>query len=74
MCEQAGRFVEIERVLGVSIGWGLPGWVTLVCRLPRPLAFGLLRVLDGLARQFPRLADVVVVVGRPRESHEVSSA
>ena len=66
MREQASRHVDVERVEGVSIGWGLPGWASLVCRLPRPLAFFLLRRLDALARQFPRLADVVVVVGRPR--------
>ena len=74
MQEQAGRFVEVERVLGVSIGWGLPGWATFVCRIPRPVAFMMLRGLDWLARQFPSLADVVVVVGRPRAACEVSSA
>lgn len=68
MREQASRHVEVETTLGVSIGWGLPGWATLVCRLPRPLAFTLLRGLDALARQFPTLSDVVVLVGRPRRA------
>ena len=66
MREQASRHVDVETALGVSIGWGLPGWATLVCHLPRPLAFTLLRGLDGLARRFPTLADVVVIVGRPK--------
>ena len=66
MKEQAARHVDIETALGVSIGWGLPGWATLVCHLPRPLAFTLLRGLDALARRFPTLADVIVIVGRPR--------
>ena len=64
--EQASRHLEIESVQGVSIGWGLPGWATLVCRLPRPLAQLMLRGLDALARQWPTLSDVVVLVGRPR--------
>lgn len=68
MREQASRYVEIERLQGVSIGWGLPGWATLVCRLPRPFVDACLRGLDALARQFPTLADVVVVVGRPRRA------
>ena len=72
----AARHVDIETALGVSIGWGLPGWATLVCQLPRPLAFALLRGLDALARRFPTLADVIVIVGRPRaaERHETKRA
>lgn len=66
MKEQAARHVEIERVQGVSIGWGLPGWATLACHLPRPVVDVILEGLDALARQFPTLADVIIVVGRPR--------
>ena len=66
MKEQASRHLELETFQGVSIGWGLPGWATLVCRLPRPLAWTLLRGLDAIARQWPTLSDVVVLVGRPR--------
>lgn len=68
MREQAGRWLEIERVQGVSIGWGMPGWVTLVGVLPGPLVDLALRGLDALARRFPTLADVVVLVGRPRRA------
>jgi ubiquinone/menaquinone biosynthesis C-methylase UbiE len=63
---QAAPYLEIERLQGVSIGWGLPGWATLVCHLPRPLAWAMLRGLDALARQWPTLSDVIVLVGRPR--------
>jgi SAM-dependent methyltransferase len=66
MREQAGRAVEIEQVIGISLGWGMPGWTALLGRLPAPLAQGLLRLADGLARRLPSLADVVVLVGRPR--------
>ena len=74
MKEQASRHLEIETLQGVSIGWGLPGWATLVCHLPRPLAWALLRGLDAIARQWPTLSDVVVLVGRPRRArHEAST-
>lgn len=66
MREQANRAFEIERVIGISLGWGMPGWTGLLGRLPLPLAHGLLRAADRLARVFPGLADVVVIVGRPR--------
>ena len=66
MREQAGRAVQVERVIGISLGWGMPGWTGLLGRLPSPLARGLLRLADGLARLAPSLADVVVLVGRPR--------
>jgi SAM-dependent methyltransferase len=73
MKEQASRHVDIETIEGVSIGWGLPGWATLVCRLPRPLVDVLLKGLDTLARQFPTLSDVIIVVGRPRLDRSTSS-
>lgn len=74
MKEQAAKHIEIERLEGVSIGWGMPGWATLACHLPRPLVDLLLKGLDGLARQFPTLADVIVVVGRPRLDRSTTSA
>jgi SAM-dependent methyltransferase len=66
MREQAERAVEIDRVIGISLGWGMPGWTGLLARLPSPIAAGLLRLADGIARLVPSLADVVVLVGRPR--------
>ncbi len=74
MKEQAAKYVEIESLQGISIGWGLPGWATLACHLPRPLVDVILRGLDALARQFPTLADVIVLVGRPRSDRSTSSA
>jgi SAM-dependent methyltransferase len=73
MRQQAARHVDIETVEGVSIGWGMPGWASLACRLPRPLVDVILKGLDGLARQFPTLADVIVVVGRPRLDRSITS-
>ena len=66
MREQAERAIEVERVIGISLGWGMPGWTGLLGRLPGPLARTLLRLADALARLAPSLADVVVLVGPPR--------
>lgn len=66
MREQAGRAIAVERTIGISLGWGMPGWTGLLGRLPEPLARGLLRAADALARRLPGWADVVVLVGRPR--------
>lgn len=74
MREQAGKYVEVETIQGISIGWGMPGWATLVCRLPRPVVLLMLRGLDAVARQFPTLSDVIVVVGRPRRDRSTISA
>lgn len=74
MKEQASRHMEIERVEGVSVGWGMPGWAGLVGRLPSALARVLLRALDALARQVPTWADVIVVVGRPRAARSTISS
>jgi SAM-dependent methyltransferase len=74
MREQASEHLRIERVLGVSIGWGMPGWAMLVSRLPVPIARVLLRGLDACARQRPTLSDVIVVVGRPRRPRTASSS
>jgi SAM-dependent methyltransferase len=66
MREQAGRFLELEAVEGVSLAWGVPVWTRWVDRLPAEVANGALRALDWLAARLPHLADVIVVVGRPR--------
>jgi SAM-dependent methyltransferase len=67
MREQLSRAVAIERVEGVSLGWGFPGWTRAVERLPAPVAQAALRALDALARRLPQLADVIVLCGRPRQ-------
>ncbi len=58
--------LELEQVLGVSLGWGLPSWTHGMERLPEAWAGAFLRAADRLARWFPTWADVVVLVGRPR--------
>lgn len=71
--EQAGRHLIIDEFRGVSIAWGLPGWAGLLAKLPKGLALLCVQALDALARLAPVLADVIVVVGRPRRSANTSA-
>ncbi len=66
MREQASHALELERVEGVSLGWGLAAWTRAVEGLPAPVASAALQALGALARALPTLADVVIVAGRPR--------
>ena len=66
MREQAARSLDLLHVVGVSLGWGVGPWTRVVERLPRVLAWRALQALDALAWRSPSLADVVVLVGRPR--------
>lgn len=66
MREQAARFLDLERVQGVSIGWGFGPWTRTTERLPERAATRALRALDAWASWAPELADVVVLAGRPR--------
>jgi demethylmenaquinone methyltransferase/2-methoxy-6-polyprenyl-1,4-benzoquinol methylase len=66
MREQAARSLDLVRIVGVSLGWGFGPWTRAVERLPRAVAFRALQALDAVAARSPSLADVVVLVGRPR--------
>lgn len=68
MREQAASALELERVEGISLAWGLPLWTRAVGGLPSELARRALEGLDWLARRSPGLADVVLLVGRPRSA------
>jgi SAM-dependent methyltransferase len=70
MREQAERWLTLERVEGVSLCWGLPGWTRAVEGLPEGAARAVLRGLETIARRAPGLADVVVLAGRPRPRRE----
>jgi SAM-dependent methyltransferase len=74
MREQASLHLELERVEGISLAWGIPGWSRTLERLPAPLAQASLAGLDGLARRLPSLADVVLLAGRPRRRRASVSA
>lgn len=73
MHEQAQRSLVLDRVIGVSLGWGMPRWADVLSGLPEDAAQGLLSGLDWLARRVPSLADVVVLAGRPRQRATTSA-
>jgi SAM-dependent methyltransferase len=73
MREQAAAALELERVEGISLAWGVPGWSRALARLPAAWAQAGLAGLDGLARRLPSLADVVVLAGRPRRGRPAAS-
>lgn len=63
---QLGRWLELDRCVGASLGWGAPGWSNWVNRSPAPVASRLLAGLDAWARSRPGMADVVIASGRRR--------
>jgi SAM-dependent methyltransferase len=71
--EQAEASLIVEGVEGVSMGWGMPGWSKLMARLPIGVAQQAVSGMHRLAQRFPRLSDVVILVGRPRRSESTSA-
>ncbi len=66
-----GQYLELDRVVGVSMLWGTPGWSVLLNGLGERRALWLLGRLDALARRIPGLADYVLMVWRPRRVGEM---
>ncbi len=66
MREQAGRFVDVDHVEGISLLWGLPQWTRTVERLSDARAWQAIRAVDRVAQRVPALADVVLIAGHPR--------
>src|SRR5262249_41100331 len=54
LCEP---YLVLDRVVGVSLGWGTPGWSQMLARLPVTVAERTLGTLDRLPRRFPMGAD-----------------
>lgn len=71
--EQAGAWLEILTVEGLSAGWGMPGWSQLMTVLPRPVADASINAMHKVGQTWPTLSDVVVVTGRPRRSAATSA-
>jgi len=62
-----GQYLELERVVGVSLLHGVPGWGPLLDRLPPAMADRVIRNLHRVARRVPGLSDMVFTVWRPRQ-------
>ncbi len=66
LCEP---MLEFESCNGISLGWGLPGWTALTALLAersKERALTLLQWADRLAYHWPRGADYIMAVCRPR--------
>ncbi len=60
------KCLEVEKVSGVSLFFGLPWWGIFLARLPRNVSTGILNSLDKVARRFPSMSDVVVMRCTPK--------
>lgn len=65
-CFPEGLFVVEEK--GISLFWGLKRWGWLMRKLPPTISKGLMTFADRIARPFPGLADVIVVMARKKSS------
>ena len=63
LCEP---YLELEPPFGVSLGWNLPVFTSLIERMPNALTPALLGALDSAAFAVPSAADFVYTVWRPR--------
>jgi ubiquinone/menaquinone biosynthesis C-methylase UbiE len=61
-------YLELDRAFGVSLGWMIPGWTSILKRLSLQRALAVMQRLDRLAYHWPRRADFVTSVWRPRPS------
>jgi SAM-dependent methyltransferase len=58
---------RLEKIFGISMMWGFPGWGAFMGKLPRPAAEAVLKALDCFARALPALSDVLLASGRPKK-------
>jgi SAM-dependent methyltransferase len=53
--------LEVERVSGVSLLFGVPWWGMFLAKLPGKVSLAILNSMDKAARHLPSLSDVVVL-------------
>lgn len=58
--------LKIEEAEGISFLWGAPLWDKTLAILPERVSFGIMGLLDKIARRYPSLSDVVLVTGYPK--------
>ena len=63
--DQAESSLRIERVVGISLFWGVRGWSRMLGRMPGSWSRVLLKAADALARRFPSQADLLILEGVP---------
>jgi SAM-dependent methyltransferase len=74
LLRMCGDYLELERAVGVSMGWMFPGWGSLLARLAPERAARILRRIDRFASGRPRLADYVLTVWRPKARRSAAAA
>jgi hypothetical protein len=58
--------LEVERISGVSLLFGLPWWGMFLAKCPKAISLAILKSLDKVARRLPSLSDVIVVRCTPK--------
>jgi ubiquinone/menaquinone biosynthesis C-methylase UbiE len=74
LAQLCSPYLEPVRSCGVSFGWMVPGWRTLLTWLPAGVTQRVLEELDRVARQTPSIADFVVSVWRPKPAVALGAA
>lgn len=59
--------LRIEQSVGTSLLVGLPGWSSLLDKLPERVSLAILKALDKVAGHVPHLSNVIVIRCCPRE-------
>jgi ubiquinone/menaquinone biosynthesis C-methylase UbiE len=62
------QWLDLDYAYGVSIGWAFPMWGTLLSKLSEHNAKRILVRLDAIAHRFPRIADYIMSVWKPKRS------
>ncbi|MBW2384407.1 MAG: methyltransferase domain-containing protein [Deltaproteobacteria bacterium] len=71
--EQAESSLVTLSMEGISMGWGMPGWSKLMAQVPDAVARRAVAAMGRAGQRYPTLADVIVLVGRPRRSSNTSA-
>jgi len=58
--------LEIEQSTGISLLYGMPGWSSLLDKLPEKISLAILRALDKLAGYLPSVSDVILLRCSPK--------
>lgn len=58
--------LKIEQSIGISLLFGLPGWSSLLDKLPGKFALAILRALDKLACHLPSFSNTIILRCSPK--------
>lgn len=63
----AEAHLKVKQIRGVSLLFGLPWWGQFLGQCPRWFSEAILNALDFIARYNPRVSDVIVLKGAPKQ-------